>query len=376
MEFGFDNKTHGMKILFVGFQPYGNITYPHLKQVVKHFSSLGGEYFLFRERGYFLDECFSPGLSIKAWLRSVYTIVVISVDSIMLIGKRLLNEYDLVVAVDNFAFILASALFKNVVLWSHDFVTDDQERSSASIHRLIKSKVEACLSRKADIVIQDETRLGFFCARYMPSGQASVDAFFLPVSLLPSATYTGLAVKRIKPVLLQIGGINAWRSMSDKLLGHYQIYHADYELALHGFIDKDMVQKIRYANIVPWASSINLDAESVYKIVEKCDIGFIAYNANDHNFYYIAKASGQLVEYLRCGKPVIVMGDTDLRRLVGKENIGVAIDGIEGLSDAVKKVVSNYSVYSSNCTRLYNEEYNLDSYLNDLTEWLTKKAKK
>ena len=374
MEFGFDSKTHDMKILFVGFQPYGNITYPHLKQVVQHFSNLGGEYFLFRERGYFLNECFSPGLSIKAWLQSVYTLAVISVDSVMLIGKRLLNEYDLVVAVDNFAFILASALFKNVVLWSHDFVTEDQERSSAWIHRLVKSKVEACLSRSANIIIQDETRLELFCARYMPSSQESADAFFLPVSLMPSAIYTGSEVSRIKPVLLQIGGINAWRSMSDKLLGHYQIYHTDYELALHGFIDKDMLQRIRYADIVPWASSINLDAESVYKIVEKCDIGFIAYNANDHNFYYIAKASGQLVEYLRCAKPVIVMGYTDLRRLVEQENIGVAINKIDEMNDAIKKVVSNYSIYSSNCMRLYNEEYNLDSYLHDLTVWLMKKA--
>lgn len=366
-----------MKILFVGFQPYRNITYPHLKQVVQHYLALGSEYCLFRERGYFLDECFSPGLSIKAWLRSVYTLAAISIDSARLISKRLTNKYDLIVAVDNFAFIVSSALFRNVVLWSHDFVTNDQKRSHAWIHRLIKRKVSACLINKADIIIQDETRLGLFCARYMSADRANVNAFFLPVALLPpNATFIETSTKHKLPVLLQIGGINAWRSMSDKLLGHYQIYHVDYELALHGFIDKDMTQRIRHADLVPWASSIDLDAESVYRIVEKCDIGFIAYNANDLNFHYIAKASGQLAEYLRCAKPVIVLGNTDLRRLVEEEEIGVAITEIEELSAAIQKVVFSYTHYSMSCTRLYNEEYNLDSYLPRLSEWLMKRANK
>lgn len=364
-----------MKILFVGFQPYGNIMYPHLKQVMQHFSALGGEYSLFRERGYFLDESFRPGLSIRAWLHSAYTFATIAVDSVRLIGKRLMCKYDVVVAVDNFAFIVASALFKNVVLWSHDFVTDDQVRSSTWIHRLIKRKVTACMSSSADIIIQDETRLGLFYARYMPEGQTSVDAFFLPVALMPSATHAG-TTERAKPIVLQIGGINAWRSMSDKLLGHYQMHHANYELALHGFIDKDMAQRIRRSDFLPWASAIDLEAESVYKIVDKCDIGFIAYNANDLNFHYIARASGQLVEYLRCAKPVIVLGNTDLPRLVEEEKVGVAINEIDELSAAIKKVVSNYSHYSLNCMRLYNEQYNLDSYLHALTEWLIKRTNK
>lgn len=362
-----------MKILIVGFQPYEKITYPHLKQVVDYLSERGSDYCLFRERGYFLDEDFKPSLSLKAWRRSIYKFGTIVIDSIGLIVKRLLNTYDLVISIDNFAFIAASALFKNVVLWSHDFVTDDQERSNAWIHRLIKQKLSENLNEKAGIIIQDETRLSLFCDRYLSNRDDDIDPFFLPVSLLPGKTYAEFELQK-PPVLLQIGGINRWRSMSDKLLCHYQTHFRDYVLAFHGFIDKEMQQSIKSVDYLPWASSIELEANCVCKIVEKCDIGFIAYNASDSNFYYIARASGQLVEYLRCGKPLIVLGSTDLRRLVDQQEIGVAINDIDELSVAITKIVSNYSSYSSNCKRLYDEVYNLNSYLSRLTDWLTERA--
>lgn len=362
-----------MKILIVGFQPYEKITYPHLKQVVDYLSERGSDYCLFRERGYFLDEAFRPGISLTAWRRFIYTFGSITIDSIRLIRKRFLNRYDLVISIDSFAFIAASTLFKNVVLWSHDFVTDDQERSHAWIHKLIKQKLSESLNEKASLIIQDEARLSLFCARYLPNRDDDIDPFFLPVSLLPGKTYAEFELQK-PPVLLQIGGINSWRSMSDKLLCHYQTHFRDYALAFHGFIDQEMQQSIKAVDYLPWVSSIELDPNCVCNIVEKCDIGFIAYNASDLNFYYIARASGQLVEYLRCGKPLIVLGNTDLRRLVDEQEIGVAIHDIDELSVAITKIVSNYSSYSSNCKSLYDEVYNLNSYLSRLNDWLTKRA--
>lgn len=362
-----------MRILIIGFQPYENITYPHLKQVVQHFTAFGSDYALFRERGYFIDEAFKPGLSLKALLRSAYTFSTIAIDSIKLIARRLLTQYDLVIAVDNFAFITASTLYTNVILWSHDFVTDDQERSSAWIHKLIKSKLSEKLNRKANIIIQDQTRLSLFCSRYHPEGLYTSNVFFLPVSLRASDNYLESKLQQT-PVLLQIGGINCWRSMSDKLLCHYQSHSGEYALAFHGFIDKEMQQKIRNAEHLPWTSSIDLDANCVNKIVSKCDIGFIAYNAGDFNFYYIGRASGQLVEFLRCGKPVIALGKTDLQRLVDEKKIGVAINHIDDLDAAIAKVLFNYPTYSSNCKKLYDEVYNLNNYLDHLTDWVIERA--
>jgi glycosyltransferase involved in cell wall biosynthesis len=358
-----------MRVLLVGFQPLTRITYPHLKQVTQYLLSRGGEYVLFRERGYFLDESLQPGFSLRAWVNACYALFTLCVDTARLLVKRVHGDFDIVVAVDNFAYLVAARLFRNVVLWSHDFVSDDQPRSKAWIHRLIRRWVLASLDGNPALIIQDPVRLGVFCKRYRPGGPASLDTFFLPVSLLPSPGKMQCP-PRARPVLLQIGGINSHRSMSDLLLEHYQLHPQVYELVFHGYIDKEMVRRIQAAEFMPWASALAMPPDDVHKAVAKCDIGLIAYVANDLNFFHIAKASGQLVEYLRCGRPVIVMGNTDLKDLVERERIGVAMEGVEQLVDAIQAVMADYEAMSANANRLYAAEYDLSNFLEPLAKWL------
>jgi glycosyltransferase involved in cell wall biosynthesis len=362
-----------MNWLLVGFQPKGRMTYPHLQQVAQYLFARGVGYALFRERGYFLGDPLDRARPLHSALSSAHAFAVLGIDILRLVLLRLAGRRDGVIAVDNFSYLVASHLFPNVVLWSHDFVTDDQPRSRRAIHRFIKAQVGRALRRQCRLVIQDRDRLELFCATYLGDDDVSrVDAFLLPVSLLPvhATPSTGC---RTPPVLMQIGGISASRSRSDELLEHFQAHHASYDLALHGYIEPAIARRISAAAAVPWVSCVALGPGDVYRIVEKCDIGFIAYNSPDQNFFHVARASGQLAEFMRCGKPVIALGPSSLAAMLDAEQAGIGIDDIEQLADAVQRIGDRHADYSRNCRRLFAETYDLAPRLPALVEWLTKR---
>jgi glycosyltransferase involved in cell wall biosynthesis len=375
MEWGGGGQAAGMRILIVSFQPEKKIDYPHLKQVTEMLAENTADHALFRERGYFLADRLKLSLSGKGLLQAISALAGIVIDSAKLAARRVLRKYDVVIAVDNFAFVISSLLFKRVILWSHDFVTQDQPRSEHWAQRWLRRMVIDRFSMTRDIIIQDSKRLELFCSNYMKGNRQTVNTFFLPVSLKPSS-YWPRAVVENRPLLLQIGGINAWRSMSDEILEYYQSYHDCFELAFHGFFDRVMIEKISGVRFIPWVSMIPLDANAIFKAVEKSDIGFIAYRPSDMNFHFISRASGQLVEFIRCGKPVIVLGDTDLKELVQEKEIGVAISRIADLGEAIRYIMKDYHRISANCRQLFDAEYCLNSYWPSLGEWISRVALK
>ena len=359
-----------MSLLLIGFQPLADITYPHLEQTVKYFQAQGADYCLFRERGYFLGE--------KRGLRKIFrtlaglflTATRIAIDSLRLLRMRMKHKYDVTIAVDNFSYIVACWIFPNVVLWSHDFLTRDEPRSESWIQRIIFSHVQACLMHNHRIIIQDKERLGLFSETYMgePDSRA-LEAFLLPVSVIGNST---IAPRKLgePPVLMQIGGINRWRSDSDLLLENYQTHKDCYALAFHGYVDAEMAGLIANSAIAPSVSDVVLAPCDIYKIVEKCDIGFISYGAANKNFYYIGRASGQIAEFTRCGKPIVILGDNNMRQILDKENFGISIVSIDDLPSAVLSIGENYAIYSENASRAFRTVYDLSVHLPRLKSWI------
>ncbi len=364
-----------MKILLVGFQPKRDISYPHLRQVADHLASLGGEYCLFRERGYFLGD----PIAWRRWPREIakagHTLLTTCVDMVRLTVARARGHRDIVIAVDNFSYLVAARLFRNVVLWSHDFLTRDEPRSESHIQRFISSQVAGALRRHRKLVIQDQDRLDLFRKTYLgDAGTDDIDTFLLPVSLLPLVDCPEPPCGT-PPILMQIGGISAGRSRSDELLEDFQANRHAYSLAFHGFVAPEMAGLIVASAVLPWVSSLPLAADAVHKVVEKCDIGFIAYNSTNQNFFHVARASGQLAEFLRCSRPVIALGDSTLGPMLEAEKIGVCIHRIDQLGDAVRHVRAHHERYSANCRRVFAETYDLSKHLPGLTAWLSRLAR-
>ena len=368
------NKMHepaSCAILWIGYEQSGNNAYPHTDYIVKHFISLGGDYTIFRERGYFESDLLIPGFSPYLWYGLFKRLAKICIDTGNLIKHRIMKKYDLVVAMDNFSFVVAGLFFKNVILWSLDFITDDNSASGNWVNRTLRNQVSASLYKNPRIIIQDDQRLRLFCDLYRGPVRECIDAFLLPVSLPPPERNCCIwELTRSKPVLMQIGGINSWRSSSDRLIADYQKNHRYYDLAFHGFVEQGLLPLLRDSEYMPWVSTVTVKSSELHKIIEKCDIGVIIYNRADANFFYIANSSGQLVEFLRCGKPIITLNNTGLGGLVKEKEIGVSIEKVEDLIIAVKKITSNYKLYSRNCSNLYEERYNLDKKMVSFEGWL------
>ncbi len=352
------------------------MTYPHLKQVADYLTSMGADYCLFRERGYFLGEPVNRSTWARSLVSAIYTLAIISIDTLRLILRRIFGRYDLVIAIDNFAYITAAGIFSRVVLWSHDFLTKDEPRSRGHVQRFITYRVAASLRQHGTLIIQDHERLKLFFETYVGNPcPEDIETFLLPVSLLPRTREAAFA-KRSPPVLMQIGGISTSRSRSDELLQHYQDNYSVYDLAFHGFFEPSMHRTIESSAVLPWVSTLTTAADSVYKVVDKCDIGFIAYNSTNLNFYHVARASGQLAEFLRCGKPVIALGKSSLGSMLEFCRLGVQIMDIGELTGAIQRISDDYSSYCENCRDSFEQTYNLANHLPALTEWLIERSQR
>ena len=361
-----------MRLLLVAFQPLGSMSYPHLEQVATHLLGQGAAYRLFRERGYFLGEPLPRRRALRALAQRLLGWASVLVDTVGLVMARLRSRPDLVVAVDGFAFAVASMLFPRVVLWSCDFVTPDEPRSRSAVQRLQASVLRRGLLRHRALVIQDQERLALFARTYLREGElGNLRVFLLPVSVRGPGVPPRPLRPGALPVLLQIGGISAARSRSDLLLEDYQRHHGEYDLALHGFFDRDMSARIAAAQVLPWVSAVPLAARDVGRAVSKCDIGVVSYNADNDNFFHIARASGQLAEFTRCGKPVISLGRSNLQRVLPEEGFGLAIDGIDELLPALRELQARYAEFSAKASEAFRRCYDLDRHLPGLDRWLS-----
>lgn len=356
------------KILIVGFEKENQINYPHLRQTISYLEQkMNCEYSYFFERGYFLNCKFS--LSIKTNVMKTISFFKFFIGFIGVFFTRVFCKYDTVVVIDNFTYVVYSLFFKNTILWSHDFVTNDQEQSNCIVQKIIKQQVYKYIRRNKKIIIQDTERLSLLLEDYIEEDIKYLDIFYFPVSLL-SIEENNKNIDNMLPILMQIGGINKFRSGSDVLLKYYQIMHNKFNLIFHGYFMSDMIDQINRSRYIPISSTLEMLPDEVYKIVEKCDIGFICYNTNNKNFYHTKHASGQLVEFIRCAKPVIIIGNTDLKLFVNKEKIGVSIEIIEELESAISKISNNYQFYKENARKCFESTYDIKLYLSDLGKWI------
>ncbi len=349
-----------MKILLIGFEKENDIKYPHLYQVLESLTRYTDiEYLYFKERGYLLTD------SEKKFENFLYDFK----DRFIEYINNKLNYQ--IIAIDNLTFALASIFFNKVILWSHDFVTSDQEHFNSNIQIEIRKYLLSGLKKNKRIIIQDYKRYQLFLKTLFISNHSDLKVFYLPVSLQRISNYQNKDIEKIKqPILLQIGGINQFRSNSLDLIKNYQKDSNIYKLMLHGFFEKSIKSYLENIQILPIISKEILSGINVDKIVKKCDIGIICYNIQNENFYLTSHASGQLVEFLRCSKPVIIFGHTNLKKYVKENFVGISIESLEELDNAILTIQKDYTLFSYNAQELFKKTYDLDIYIPKLNKWI------
>lgn len=358
------------KVLLIGFHKYDDNMYPHLRcfidQLSKHCAI---DYFHFRERGYFIENVIERPFSLRSYLHACLAIIYTVIDFLKLRLKP--KEYDTVIAIDHYAYAIASLVFrkKKVVFWSHDIISYDSVIYNNFFVRAFMNLCSRALARHRRVIIQDEERLDLL-KKSLHLTNRELDVFYMPVSLERTDVTKRELSSTVRPRLMQSGGIGAYRS-SDNLLSHYQKDFDFYRLYFHGFIFKEIKEQLAKCYVQPMVSSRAVSPKLIYQLSDYCDIGFVCYeDKDDLNFYLIARASGQLVEFLRVGMPVIVMGKNNLPQFVEEQGIGVSIKDMSEMNYALKTIVQNYSLYSQNCFRCFDLYFDCEKYIPRIVYWL------
>lgn len=359
-----------MKLLLIGFHHYDSKMYPHLKCFIDQATgSHDLAYFHLRERGYFAQRIHEKGFGLHSLSIGLRALLTTTIDAAKLWFRH--RDRDTVIAIDHFAYAVACRVFKKrqVILWSFDIIGDDTPVHGSFFAQLFLKPSAKSLARNKRVIIQDPDRLELL-ARSLAVDAKKLDVFYMPVSLDATEAVTRTISSSVRPRLMQSGGIGKYRS-SDKLLAHYQTHHADYRLYLHGFLFPEIDEQLRSSTFQPLVSTRTIDARQIHHLTDLADIGFISYEDEDsQNFFLLSHASGQLVEFLRVGIPVIVMGKNNLPRFCQEQGIGLAITDMAELGNAIKSIMASYSQYSSRCRVCFKQNFDLAHFTPRMLDWL------
>jgi len=359
------------KILIIGFQKCDAAMYPHLKTFIELLSNYCEvEYFLFRERWGHFEPLYTASREPSAWIAAVKGTLHSVIDTIKMMITH--SDHDAIIAIDNYAYAIAANVKKraNLILWSHDFVGVNSLLYDTFFVRQIDSYCAKGIIKNKKIIIQDSKRLEALLESLKLPASIS-DTFFMPVFLeKPPIVHQSEMSSKARPKILQCGGIGRYR-YSDDLLAHYQTHSHEYQLLFHGFIFREILTELEHKPMKPMISSNVLDNRSLYQIIDFCDIGFVGYRWDDiYDDRYLSKASGQTVEFLRMGKPVIAMSESDLDEFIEASGVGIGITDMSELGSAIDQIRENYDRYSENSIHCFDEYFSPDTYIPKILDWV------
>jgi hypothetical protein len=344
-----------------------NFKYPHVFDFINEYKKkFEVEILIIPERGYWIEK-YIERLKKKFYRRQTINDMLRMVRFFFQLRKRKKINYDYVISIDHLAYIFACYFLKNKnhVLWSLDFVPVDNASYDNHYERKIQTHTRKYLLRNRKLIIQSVSRFQFFLKSIQVDVRqaADIEVKYLPVSLvdIPLANNNhvgGLSTNSV--TLIQIGGINQSRSHSCDLIAEFQKIEG-MKLILHGFISSEVTDylKEKKPGKMPILSNMDLPADMIIKLLSNADIGFVSYVANDENFINIDWASGQVVEHLRAGLPIICHGNTTLNSFVVEHRVGLGINDMSELSDALQKISSDYHAYSCQSRKLFEEKMDI-----------------
>ena len=359
------------RLLLIGFQsPLSDDIYPPLRSFMDEVGARAElEYFHFRERGLFIQGVVAAPRDPRAYRYAARALFSSFVDTLAL--HRSPDAYDAVIAIDQYAYAAAAVALRqpNLVLWSLDIVARDHRLFGNPVLRVTRQLAMVGLRQHTRVIIQDRDRLGVLADSYGIDA-ASLDAFFMPVFLSSTEAVPGRLPDDGRLVLMQCGGIGAYR-LSDRLLHHYQGHANEYQLWLHGYlVGPDIRTGLDECRVHPAVSWKTVAPAELPQLIDQCDVGFVGYGTGDLNHRHMVNCSGQMLEFLRMGKPVIVSGSASLGAFVEAQGIGAYVADVSLLGSALRRVAQDYTAYSRRALDCFKKRFSAERNVLRLIEWL------
>ena len=362
------------KVLAIGFEPYEEGMYPHTYDVLRILDDhcdlvyFGGD-----DRGwirYTLGLMKPKSFHPRPWVR-FFRHLLTSYKKICGIQneiEKLMNsDVEIVIAIDHSALHYACKFLREntkLIFWSLDIFSQDHLwLDSFWVRRLVKENQKDIKDCEL-IIVQDGNRAAMLDSIL---NSHDIPKFYLPVSLRADVFSESEAKRRQSRVfdenitLMQLGTIHPQRS-SDVILEAYQKMQDSILLIFKGIISGDIETLIQKAVKKPIVYPKSTTFKEMRETISQADIGIIACGLKNLNNYFFSRASGQLVEYLRLGIPVIVLDMEELGELVETNRCGLSIPNVNQLDWAIRKIVGDYSNYSKYSYGTFRKYFDIDSY--------------
>lgn len=367
-------------VLFLGVEPYSEKMYPHLFDFLgllsEHMSVCYtgdlARYHQWAELLWRVSPTWRNVRHFRRYLRALNR----TKDFVrrqMQVRRALRNiipeeSFEIVIALDAVAWNLAASCVskkQRLVFWSYHLPVPGLWETSFPFARwVINGRGRG--RRACDLlVIQDPMRESVFRSIYKGY---DAPVFHFPVSLRDWGYCQEVAVEKSRGCLgpgLCVGQITSTPGRAGDVLMR-ELQKPEYEdcrLLIHGFVNDDVLKLMRTVRRKPIWVGVQERMLDMWASLSRVDVGFVSYSYGDLAHKYMAYSSGQLVEFLRLGIPVIVLGNEDIGRLLEREGAGCLIREMAGLRGALDNIQARYGDYSLAARRLYETTYRLENYM-------------
>jgi len=355
-------------ILIVGYQDFNQQMYPHTYDVIKLLQKQFIVDIFTTDRGEYLERIQWADGNPISFIHQIYQTYKHTLKILFELRKIIAKKnYNTVLAIDHAALFYCRMLPKinfQLIFWSHDIVTHDHiwYLKSLLIRILVRDnhKYLRIIDR---IIIQDHNRGAVLDETI---GSHYIKKFYLPVSLYSdNSSINTSKLKNLKKDfkeinLFQIGSIHKER-LSIDLINMVSKLNNKLHLSFMGYIDKDIIRSNSHNKNVTFHNFYD-SYDKMREMLSTCDIGLVGLNHPNLNNHFYSKASGQLVEFLRLGIPIISFYSDELGDFINANSCGIHIANLSMLDKAIKTILPNYSHFSKMASVTYSDYFDLQKY--------------
>lgn len=294
------------------------------------------------------------------------------------------RKHDIVIGVDLGGGCAAyiSSLFlpiDKLVYWGLEITTKQQPML---INKILKFfEIRMCkkadlllstdLSRIKDVCNENDTALSnksIICLPHSPSGfstQSESDFFQKKFSLNMDST-----------IILHSGWIH--EVMQSKSLAQASRgWPKEWKLVFHERMTRSSsepyIQEVANAGGQNLYLSLNpVQYNEIDKVIASSKIGVVIYGNSSEwgtSWVSLAKGSGKIAHYLKCGKPVVCVNIPGFNEIINDYQCGILFNDVNEIHSAILEILQNYSFYSSNALKCYKKEYEFSNYFNKFLEY-------
>ena len=138
--------------------------------------------------------------------------------------------------------------------------------------------------------------------------------------------------------------------------------------------DESYIQEVINAGDKKTLLSLNpVEYDLIDEVVLSADVGIVIYDSYEKygtSWISLAKGSGKIAHYLRCGKPVVCKNLPGFKEIIEKYQCGVMFDNVNEIETAVNKILANYEFYQKNAYNCYKHEYEFGKFFKKVTSFL------